>query len=443
MPSARNLLLDLFSSIADLRPKFSSNTDERSIEMLATDLLSGNDETSIQRIGSLILGKYQDLDDTAKHAFFTFLNNQMDLDIEAIKMGIENYQQTRNARHLKSLMQSAEPRRQDLLRRLNQVAGGTQVLVGMRADLLRLAKNDQNLRIADIDFAHLFTSWFNRGFLILKPISWQSPANILGKIIQYEAVHAINDWDDLRRRLQPQDRRCFAFFHPAMPDEPLVFVEVALCKGVPNSIQTVLAERDDALILDEVDTAAFYSISNCQRGLQGISFGNALIKQVVTDLSKEIPALKNFVTLSPLPGFAQWLQENQEQLPQDQLTALEKAAQSTIAFGDKTELEKYDVNLKALAAKYLIEAKRPDGQPVDAVARFHLRNGALVDALHGCADISKNGIENSFGVMVNYRYEPAQVPKRHENYVRENIVEASRQVTQLSATKPSAYYTAE
>lgn len=422
MSRARTLLQDLFSSIADLRPKFSPSSDERSIEELCSDLLASNDETSIQRFGSLILGKYEQLDEAGKERFFRFLNDEMDLDVNAIQTHATRYQTDRNASTLGQLLQSSEPPRQDLLRRLNQVQdnqqrGATQVLVQMRADLLKLASADESLRIADLDFAHLFRSWFNRGFLRSEPISWHTPADILAKIIQYEAVHAINDWDDLRSRLQPDDRRCFAFFHPTMPTEPLVFVEVALCKGVPTSIQEVLEKRSNSLMNNEVDTAVFYSISNCQSGLQGISFGNALIKQVVADLAKEVPSLVHFVTLSPLPGFAKWLTAQQDCAPD--IT--------------KKAVVEDESKLKALSARYLLEAKRPDGQPLDAVARFHLRNGASIHALHAGADTSANGMKNSFGVMVTYAYDLPHVAERHENYVRDHKIVASKDVTTLAS----------
>lgn len=440
MARARNLLQDFLSTIADLRPTFSSPKDERSIEDLSTDLLKGEDETSQQRLGRLILGTYEELDDEGKKRFFRFLTDEMDLDSDHVIANAQAYQSKRDAATLAALLQSAEPMRQRYLRRLNQVEGATQVLVHMRADLLRFAKHDKSLKITDLDFAHLFTSWFNRGFLTIRPISWHTPANILAKIIKYEAVHAINDWDDLRSRLQPDDRRCYAFFHPAMPEEPLVFVEVALCRGVPSSIQTVLEERDSSLMQDEVDTAAFYSISNCQRGLQGISFGNSLIKQVVADLSKEISTLKQFVTLSPLPGFAAWANENADNLADGTLSDITQAANTALRGGDHAALASFNNALKELAARYLLEAKRPDGQPVDPVARFHLRNGACVHALHPLADLSDNGINNSFGVMVNYAYELADVASRHENYMSAHIVVASKQVANLTSSKSSSFF---
>ena len=440
MARTRNLLQDFLSTIADLRPTFSSSKDERSIEDLSTDLLKGEDETSQQRLGRLILGTYEELDDEEKKRFFRFLTDEMDLDSQQVITYAQAYQSKRDAATLAALLQSAEPIRQRYLRRLNQVEGATQVLVHMRADLLRFAKTDKSLKIADLDFAHLFTSWFNRGFLTIQPISWHTPANILAKIIKYEAVHAINDWDDLRSRLQPDDRRCYAFFHPAMPEEPLVFVEVALCRGIPSSIQNVLEERDSSLMHDEVDTAAFYSISNCQRGLQGISFGNSLIKQVVADLSKEIPTLKQFVTLSPLPGFAAWAKDNADSLADGALPDIEQAASLALRGGDHTVLASFNKAVNQLAARYLLEAKRPDGQPVDAVARFHLRNGACVYALHPLADLSDNGIKNSFGVMVNYAYELADVASRHENYMSDHLVVASKQVANLTSNKSSSFF---
>ena len=199
--------------------------------------------------------------------------------------------------------------RLQLIRRLNQTQDATAKLVKMREDLIRFLPNHPQLGKLNVDFKHLFASWFNRGFLVLRPINWSSPAHILEKIITYESVHEIENWDDLRRRLQPDDRRCFAFFHPAMPDEPLIFVEVALTKGTPNSIQSVLLENRDAMAAEKADTAAFYSISNCQAGLAGISFGNSLIKTVVQHLLRELPQIRNFVTLSPIPGLVKWLRE--------------------------------------------------------------------------------------------------------------------------------------
>jgi len=278
----------------------------------------------------------------------------------------------------------------------------------MRRDLMQMSKDDPVLAAVDVDFVHLFRSWFNRGFLVLRPISWETPAHILEKIIAYEAVHAIDSWDDLRRRLQPTDRRCFAFFHPAMPDEPLIFVEVALTKGIPGSIQKVLAEDREALETDKADTAVFYSISNCQSGLAGISFGNSLIKQVVADLSVELPGLKKFVTLSPIPGLMKWLKE----------------------IGRDEDAGNPD-RLKTLGAHYLLSARNGDNEPRDPVARFHLGNGAMIHAVHANADTSAKGVKQSGGAMVNYRYNLKDISTNHERYVGAQEIAASTDVRSL------------
>jgi len=303
--------------------------------------------------------------------------------------------------------EASEPKRQELARRLNQFPGATGQLVKLRKDLLGVVKDRPKLGPLDVDLKHLFSSWFNRGFLVLRPINWSSPADILEKIIAYEAVHAIHSWDDLRLRLKPTDRRCFGFFHPSMPDEPLIFVEVALTKGIPNSIQELLADERDPINAADADTAVFYSISNCQAGLAGISFGNSLIKQVASDLATDLPGISTFVTLSPIPGLNRWLET------------------SKLA----------DANLgqdKALAAHYLLTAKKPDGMPLDPVARFHLGNGAKVHAVHTQADTSENGLKQSNGTMVNYLYDLSQISQNHEKFVSDKTVVASALVKTLS-----------
>jgi malonyl-CoA decarboxylase len=309
-----------------------------------------------------------------------------------------------------AFMDAAEPPRQELARRLNQVPGATGQLVAMRADLLRLMRDDPGLGVVDLDLKHLFSSWFNRGFLVLRHVSWSSPADVLEKIIAYEAVHAIDSWDDLRRRLAPQDRRCFAFFHPAMPDEPLIFVEVALTRGIPGAIHDVLSEERAAIPATGADTAVFYSISNCQAGLAGISFGNSLIKQVVADLAQELPDLKTFVTLSPIPGLSRWLSQTGRALPEEPQAR------------------------RAIAAHYLLDARREDGTPVDPVARFHLGNGASVLAVHAGADLSPNGERQSGGVMVNYLYDLAQISQNHERFAGAGRIAASSGVRSLAAS---------
>jgi malonyl-CoA decarboxylase len=356
-----------------------------------------------------IFDRYEAMDDAKKHAFFTFLNDEMDIDTDAVVAATTAYAADGSVANFRRLMQATEAPRQELARRLNQVPGATGRIVAMRNDLLRFTKTDPKLAKLDADLQHLLSSWFNRGFLVLRPINWESPAHILEKIIAYEAVHAIDSWDDLRRRLQPTDRRCFGFFHPAMPDEPLIFVEVALTKSVPGSIQSVLSESRDPLPEAKADTAVFYSISNCQAGLAGISFGNSLIKQVAGDLKRALPQISTFVTLSPIPGLIKWLDEK-----------------------GLTDRKDDPEELRALATHYLLEAKRENGLPRDPVARFHLNNGASVHEVHARADLSANGLAQSGGAMVNYLYDLGRITENHEAFATSQKVTASAALRSLA-----------
>ncbi len=384
-------------------------TDARSVIEMATDLLGSHGEVSGIALARSILDRYARMETEDKCEFFEFMTHQLDIDASEVVKTLKTYHEAPSKNSYRAFASACEPKRQELARRLNQVQGATGQLVALRLDLLRLLRDHPDLEPLDVDFKHLFSSWFNRGFLVLRPINWSSPAEILEKIIAYEAVHAIDSWEDLRRRLQPADRRCFGFFHPAMANEPLIFVEVALTRGIPNSVQDLLADGRDAIEAEDADTAVFYSISNCQAGLAGISFGNSLIKQVVSDLSRDLPSLTNFVTLSPIPGLNTWLENtNLETTTRDQE--------------------------QGLAAYYLLEAKRPDGMPVDPVARFHLGNGAMVHAVHASADISDNGMTQSNGAMVNYLYDISQIAKNHEQFVAEKTVIASAEVRTLSAS---------
>ncbi|MEE3100277.1 MAG: malonyl-CoA decarboxylase, partial [Pseudomonadota bacterium] len=317
------------------------------------------------------------------------------------------------------LARAAEPRRQELLRALNLCPGGTIALVRMREDLLAALRKDRALAAVDLDFAHLFRSWFNRGFLVLREIDWNTPAAILEKIVAYEAVHEIRDWADLRRRLDPPDRRCFAFFHPATGDEPLVFVEVALTDGVPGAIAPVLS-GGGAVAPQDADTAVFYSISNCQKGLKGVSFGSFLIKQVVQELSRELPGLKTFVTLSPAPGFAAWLAEEGAQDPG--LAALGEALADRGWLSDEASRKALAPRVLAAAARYYHDAKGPGGRPFDPVARFHLGNGAALAELHWPADLSERGLAQAHGLMVNYLYDLEKIDARHEAFSKDGAV---------------------
>ncbi|WP_417607362.1 malonyl-CoA decarboxylase [Primorskyibacter flagellatus] len=405
-----SIFADLLSNIFDRRYRFGlAREDDRTLSELTDDLVSASGDVTGQAVARQILDRYARWDDAEKLDFFRHMALGMDLDPQAVRVALDAYEASPGKTSYRVFMAAAEPPRQELVRRLNQVPGATHLLVSMRSDLLRLGREDNALMALDLDLRHLFASWFNRGFLVLRPISWESPAHILEKIIAYEAVHAIDSWNELRRRLQPADRRCFAFFHPSMPDDPLIFVEVALTKGVPGSIQTLLAEGRSALAPEQADTAVFYSISNCQSGLAGISFGNSLIKQVAADLSAQLPGLKTFVTLSPIPGFVRWLGDQ-----------------------DLPDSTRDDTTLRQLAAYYLTRAKRDNGKPLDPVARFHLGNGAVVHALHAGADTSPKGRAQSEGVMVNYLYDLARVSQNHEKFASDGVIATSPDLRSLA-----------
>ena len=402
---------DLISTLFEKRYRniFLTNTHDKSIIELSKDLLGSFGEVSAGALAHMIFDKYSQITFDEKRTFFNFMAHDLEINPDEVRVALDAYQTNPSETTYKNFSTASEPKRQELIRRLNHPDGATERLVGMRKDLLSLIKENPELAPVGIDLKHLFTSWFNRGFLVLRPINWSSPAEILEKIIAYEAVHAINSWEDLRARLQPEDRRCFAFFHPAMPDEPLIFVEVALTKGIPNSIQGLLEANRDPISPDDSDTAVFYSISNCQQGLAGISFGNSLIKQVVADLSLAVPSLSTFVTLSPIPKLKSWLKK------------------------DHISVKSHYTD-QALAAYYLLNAKDTDGRPYDPVARFHLGNGAMLHAVHADADKSENGIDQSNGVMVNYRYDLKKIPQNHERFLSENKIAVSTDVRALAGS---------
>jgi len=413
---------DLLATLFERRSGAEAARSGRPLQELAAALMSGRGEVSGMQVAAELLAGWQDAAPQDRVGFFRHLSDAYDLDPEAVADAAAAYRDNPVAATLGHLLAAAEPPRQELLRRLNQAPGGTGDLVRMRAALMDAAREDAALARVDLDFRHLFESWFNRGFLVLRRIDWNSPAAILERIIAYEAVHAIRSWDDLRRRVQPPDRRCFAFFHPAMPDEPLIFVEVALTRGLPGAIAPILAEDRAPLPLEKADTAVFYSISNCQPGLRGISFGNSLIKQVVGMLSDEMPHLASFVTLSPIPGLMRWLADQDD----DDARAVIAAA------APEGDLTVHVDPLRRLAARYLVHARAEDGQPLDPVARFHLGNGAEVHEVHALADLSPRGRAQSCGVMVNYRYDRAAVEANHEAYATERSVVATRAVRTLA-----------
>jgi malonyl-CoA decarboxylase len=407
---------------------------------LAKALLTGRGEASGVAIAREVLGRYRTLDDDGRCRFFLFLANELRPDPNEVRASAEAYLTHPSDEHLAALQAAVESPRRELFRRLNLAPGATAELVALRRDLLGCLKDDRRLAGVDADLAHLFQSWFNRGFLVLRRIDWQTPAAILEKIIRYEAVHAIGSWDDLRRRLDPADRRCYAFFHPSLVDEPLIFVEVALESLMPGEIAPVLGPQDESTDDDKPTVAVFYSISNCREGLKGVSFGSFLLKQVVEDLAREVPSLSTFVTLSPVPNFARWVSGLTYDDKRGLLGVEDRAALRALRHADWPSRYAEDAGLKAalmgLAAHYFLHVKADDGRPLDAVARFHLGNGARLERLNWLADTSEKGMREALGLMVNYRYDLKEIERNHEAYANEAVIAASRQVRGLARPPP-------
>jgi len=402
-------------------------------------LLSGQGEASGVALARLLLDGYAAAPPNARLAFLMALAERFGTDPDKVESAIAAYRQLPGQASLQALHQAAEPPRQELMRRLNLAPGGTAALVRIREELLGHIATEPALRPVNEDFVHLFASWFNRGFLVLRPIDWTTPANILERIIRYEAVHRIRGWEDLRRRLEPADRRCFAFFHPQLVDEPLIFVEVALTREMPDAIAPLLAADRAPIRAEEATTAVFYSISNSQRGLAGVSFGNFLIKQVVEDLRRSLPGLETFATLSPVPGFAAWLASQRAEGKEREFLG-EVAAAALAGLDDpdwsedKEKAEAMRRPLLSAAAYYFLKAKIPSGQPIDSVARFHLRNGARLERINAMADLSRHGLEQAHGLMANYLYDLDQIEANHEAFAAEGRFIASAGVRKLLLT---------
>ncbi len=390
----------------------------KSIEVLCEDLYSSRGEALGTALAREVVHAYKLMSDRDKFLFFSFLLCNYSVNRDKVFKCFEDYKQSNDHDSLQALIKSVEAPRQDLLRRINIAPSGTQTIVTMRRDLLELLPSHPELAVVESDFRHLLNSWFNRGFLTLKRINWKTPGDILEKLITYEAVHAMKGWDDLRRRLA-DDRRCYAFFHPALSDEPLIFVQVALVNGLADSVQELL-DPCEQTSNGYTDTAIFYSISDCQKGLKDISFGNFLIKQVVMELRSEVPTIKQFATLSPIPGFKKWLDIQLADPPSNLVTADE----ANLISGLNNDSWHKDLNkinvlkpiLIKLCARYLYFEKK-QGKPIDPVARFHLRNGAAIGRLNWLGDVSPKGLSQSAGMLVNYCYNLNQVEKNHESYV--------------------------
>ena len=419
--------------ILDL-PSLITAGGQETFESLCKALVSSRGEASGVALARRVLDRYKEASPEEKDAIFAFIASHFAPQGAGIEKAARDYVLNPAPDTLERLTRSVDSPRQELLRRLNLAPNGTSDLVHMRQDLITRLNDNPELETVDRDFAHLFSSWFNRGFLVLVRMSWSSPASILEKIIAYEAVHEIMGWDDLKRRLDPRDRRCFAFFHPALVDEPLIFVEVALGSDIPASIQMLLEEEAVEDIADPA-VAVFYSISNCQEGLRGISFGNFLIKQVVEELTREVPSLRTFVTLSPVPGFKSWLFRalccgELAYLSEAQRTQLDKLRDQGWS-EDEANQDAVQPAILAAAADYLLRAKDRSNRPLDPVARFHLGNGARLERINWLGDTSEKGVRQALSLMVNYRYEPRDIERNHEAYINHGSVIASKSVRSL------------
>jgi malonyl-CoA decarboxylase len=410
--------------------------EPESIIELCEDLLTGRGEASGVALARDILARYSELKTGPRVAVFEAFAQRFGPDRKRLAAAVEAWQRDQSDEAIAELHLAAEPRRQELFRRLNLAPGGTAALVDMREQLLDALSHRKDLTAVDDDFTHLFASWFNRGFLVLRRIDWSTPAIVLEKIIQYEAVHRIRGWDDLRRRIDMPDRRCYAFFHPALVDEPLIFVEVALTREIPDAIAPILTVTRQTLEPEKAATAVFYSISNCQRGLTGVSFGHFLIKQVVEEVCREQPRLSTFVTLSPVPGFAAWLKQERESESSTVLSAEDRAALTNLEVQGWWQTPKtrdpIREPLMRAAAWYFLHGKSKRGTPVDPVARFHLGNGARLERLNWLGDASERAIAQSHGLMVNYLYDLDDIEKNHEAYAGHRTVVASSAVRKLA-----------
>jgi malonyl-CoA decarboxylase len=420
-------------------------SDGRQLRSLMIDchrLLSERGEANSVAIARQLVARFSALPEEQQAGFFDKLSTDFSPDPQAVLNVAQAYAEEPTPENLIRLTRLAEPPRQELLRRINRTPGGTAQIVAMRRKLLSRLGAQPSLSALESDFHHLLSSWFNPGFLQMQQVDWRSPAELLEQIIRHEAVHEIDGWDDLRRRLQP-DRRCFAFFHPQLPNEPLIFVEVALLPEMPDAIAPLIDKRAQPLPPSDFKVAAFYSISNCQPGLRGVSLGNFLIKRVAEQLQRELPQIRRYCTLSPVPGFAKWLLAGlpppeglkrgvPERLADARALLLDATEGDLSSLASLTRLQGLDATaqdaLARLCASYLVHHS-PTAQG-DAVARFHLDNGARLERLNPLGDLSRKGLKQSFGMMVNYLYDLHKIEASHEQFVHGEVAH-SRAVAAL------------
>jgi malonyl-CoA decarboxylase len=428
----------MFESFKQARRQSHQKTQLKRLVQDCDRLLGEAGESISVSLATQALSRFREMDSESRAEFYELLATRYNPDIHAIQQAVASYAKSGNARDLVTLVRVSEPPRQELLRRLNRAPKGTAAIVEMREEILGRIKKSPGLFAADADFEHLLSSWFNPGFLRLEKTDWNSPAHLLEKIIAHEAVHEIDGWSDLRRRLAP-DRRLFAYFHPALPDEPLIFVEVALVAEMPSAIAPLLDRKASPdLEAKHYKVAAFYSISNCQPGLKGIHLGNFLIKRVAEHLKSEFPTLKTFCTLSPIPTLSKFLlsKESLQDSPfsarqQSELNELREAVRAPLAaLGGSLPSAVLQGQIERLCAAYLVQTSAHEGIASDPVARFHLNNGARLERINASADLSAKGARQSFGFMVNYAYDLADIEDNHERFVNGEVI-ASKQVKHL------------
>ena len=422
----------------------SQGFSEEEVEGLMRACLEGRGGEVAARTRAAELGLlYLNLPREERIAFLRLLTEGFDLEADALRAAVAAYAEEPEVESYLTLRQAAQPSRVEILRRLNSLPDGFRFLVELRADLLTFLSEAPGLARLDQDLQMLFESWFDVGLLTFSRITWDSPASLLERIVEYEAVHRIRSWQDLKNRLDA-DRRCYAFFHPKMDGDPLIFVEVALTQGIPGEIAPLLDEDTPSSDPAEADTAVFYSISNTQAGLRGISFGTFLLKRVTEALTDELPHLKRFVTLSPIPGFRRWLfhgsqaEEDPLRLRAEERERLRPELEARGATV-RDLLERPDwAHDPALAqalreplldrcADYLLNERKGE-RPRDPVARFHISNGASLERLSYLGDVSKAGMDGSLGIMANYLYSPGRIERNHESFFRRSEVAASAEV---------------
>jgi len=422
----------IFETIADAGQKILEKrsitklTKKQNLIELCDDLLSSKGAAFGITLARDILFRYHNLSEEDKLKFLLQVNEKYKPDTLQIDNAIKDYGRVKNSGSILNLSRIASGKRKELFVRLNMAPNGTAEIVSLREDLQRFLLTNSELKELDYDLIEIFKNWFNPGFLKLQKITWDTKAAILEKLLKYEKVHSMKDMNELKVRLG-ENRRFFAYFHPALEDEPIIFVEIALTKGLAKSIQELTRPNDEKL--DDYDTATFYSISNCQEGLSRVTLGNFLIKRVVYELQEELPNVKNFGTLSPMQGFADWIKNSDEEkiseiVEKDNYKKVEFLKHLDLKIGDKKFVDNKPLLIK-LALNYLSKEKNQFGFPINDVCRFHLKNGADIDDVVVNANVSEVGFKRSFGIMVNYKYELGKIEQNHQDYVNEKKVNLS------------------